>query len=79
MFAGRKGRVAEPGNDLDPLRAGKKMIGRILLKPLPALGKSRGEGIVTAVFGVVIGRQLRGRYSRPMRAFVLSVAAGVTA
>src|SRR5262249_46961754 len=47
------------------------------LKPLPALGKSRGEVIVTAVVGVLSGRQLRGRCSRPFRAVFFRVATEV--
>lgn len=51
----------------------------VLLKPLPALGKSRGEVIVTtAVVGVLNGRQFRGRCCWPLRAFGSGVATGVT-
>src|SRR5215831_276509 len=35
------------------------------VEPLPALGKSRGEGILATVVGVAFGRQLRDRYSWP--------------
>ena len=52
----------------------------VLLKPLPALGKTRGEVIVTtAVVGVLNGRQFRGRCCWPLRAFGSGVATGVTA
>ena len=45
--------------------AGLFEAGCLGVEPLPALGKSRGEGILATVVGVAFGRQLRDRYSGP--------------